>query len=177
MYILNNILLLLIGVWPRNSWLSYIIALSWSTLLCLPPRDCVKTWTTFNEDQDNIASSRVLGEGQDSSFKFPFSNDSTSSPCRTSSSSRFWFAKSSILVHVAFMAAGGPWSYVRMPSFMFIQNWSSHYRVYAAQIDREIVDPRLCAEIRASLKATRSCLHPDSRISYHTVLLELMSRW
>jgi hypothetical protein len=36
-YILNNILLLLIGVWLRKSWLPYTGALSWSTLLCLHP--------------------------------------------------------------------------------------------------------------------------------------------
>ena len=36
-YILNNNLLLAIGVWPRKSWLSYTGALSWFTLLCLHP--------------------------------------------------------------------------------------------------------------------------------------------
>ena len=36
--IFNNILLPLIGIWPRKPRLSYTIALVWSTLLCLHPR-------------------------------------------------------------------------------------------------------------------------------------------
>ena len=42
--ILNIILLLLIGVWPRKSWLSYTGALFWSTLLCLHPQVTCYGW-------------------------------------------------------------------------------------------------------------------------------------
>ena len=35
--ILNNIMLLLIGIWPRKPQLSYTGALVWTTLLCLHP--------------------------------------------------------------------------------------------------------------------------------------------